>query len=261
MKNRSLWRLTLTATALAVCTFCNNATAATIAVQSTGTAPFATFNVGTATNAQFLAGPNVGAPISTATITNPGFADIASISFSGGTPLSGVYAGSVDGIVKSPFALGTFVGPGGSASCNPSCPEYFAAQPGGMVTITFNSLQTSLDLLWGTVDVPSNWNLLVTSAGDTISGAVINSLLGNPPTGTVNSAVEITGLSPFLAVTFSDNTAHNPAFEFDIGAPVTTIGGSGGATPLPAALPLFATGIGGLGLLGWRRKRKAQAVA
>jgi hypothetical protein len=32
-------------------------------------------------------------------------------------------------------------------------------------------------------------------------------------------------------------------------------------TPLPAALPLFATGIGGLGLLGWRRKRKAQALA
>jgi hypothetical protein len=32
------------------------------------------------------------------------------------------------------------------------------------------------------------------------------------------------------------------------------------ATPLPAALPLFATGLGGLGLLGWRRKWKAQAV-
>jgi hypothetical protein len=32
-------------------------------------------------------------------------------------------------------------------------------------------------------------------------------------------------------------------------------------TPLPAALPLFATGIGGLDLLGWRRKRKAQALA
>jgi len=31
-------------------------------------------------------------------------------------------------------------------------------------------------------------------------------------------------------------------------------------TPLPGALPLFATGIGGLGLLGWRRKRKAQSV-
>ena len=32
-------------------------------------------------------------------------------------------------------------------------------------------------------------------------------------------------------------------------------------TPLPAALPLFATGLGGLGLLGWRRKRKNAAVA
>lgn len=32
------------------------------------------------------------------------------------------------------------------------------------------------------------------------------------------------------------------------------------ATPLPAALPLFFTGLGGLGLLGWRRKRQAQAV-
>jgi hypothetical protein len=28
-------------------------------------------------------------------------------------------------------------------------------------------------------------------------------------------------------------------------------------TPLPAALPLFATGVGGLVLLAWRRKRKA----
>ena len=28
------------------------------------------------------------------------------------------------------------------------------------------------------------------------------------------------------------------------------------STPLPGALPLFATGLGALGLLGWRRKRK-----
>ena len=33
------------------------------------------------------------------------------------------------------------------------------------------------------------------------------------------------------------------------------------AVPLPAALPLFATGLGALGLLGWRRKRKAAALA
>ena len=33
-----------------------------------------------------------------------------------------------------------------------------------------------------------------------------------------------------------------------------------GTTPLPAAFPLFASGLGALGLLGWRRKRKAQAA-
>lgn len=31
--------------------------------------------------------------------------------------------------------------------------------------------------------------------------------------------------------------------------------------PLPAALPLFGTGLGLMGLLGWRRKRKASAIA
>ena len=32
------------------------------------------------------------------------------------------------------------------------------------------------------------------------------------------------------------------------------------ATPLPAALPLFATGLGAMGLFGWRKKRKAAAA-
>jgi hypothetical protein len=31
-------------------------------------------------------------------------------------------------------------------------------------------------------------------------------------------------------------------------------------TPLPATLPLFATGLGAMGLLGWRKKRKNAAV-
>jgi hypothetical protein len=42
-------------------------------------------------------------------------------------------------------------------------------------------------------------------------------------------------------------------------SPGTWTGGpsSVAAVPLPAALPLFATGLGVMGLLGWRRKRKA----
>jgi hypothetical protein len=42
------------------------------------------------------------------------------------------------------------------------------------------------------------------------------------------------------------------AAAFIIGPVPTTI-------PLPATLPLFATGLVGLGLLGWRRKRKAKS--
>jgi hypothetical protein len=39
--------------------------------------------------------------------------------------------------------------------------------------------------------------------------------------------------------------------DFTPGSPVT---------PIPTTLPLLATGLGAMGLLGWRRKRKAQAV-
>ena len=41
---------------------------------------------------------------------------------------------------------------------------------------------------------------------------------------------------------------------------MVSVDGTAAATPLPAALPLFATGIGAIGLLGWRRKRKARAA-
>jgi hypothetical protein len=36
--------------------------------------------------------------------------------------------------------------------------------------------------------------------------------------------------------------------------------GDAAATPLPAALPLMGTGLGMMGLLGWRRKRKKTAA-
>ena len=47
----------------------------------------------------------------------------------------------------------------------------------------------------------------------------------------------------------------------DFNGVTPTVTAAAASTPLPAALPLFATGLGALGLLGWRRKRKAQAAA
>ena len=43
------------------------------------------------------------------------------------------------------------------------------------------------------------------------------------------------------------------------GPTLVTAGGNQSETPLPAALPLFASGAGVLGFLGWRRKRKQAA--
>lgn len=37
---------------------------------------------------------------------------------------------------------------------------------------------------------------------------------------------------------------------------ISTIDSSASATPLPGTLPLFVSGLGALGLMGWRRKRK-----
>jgi hypothetical protein len=46
----------------------------------------------------------------------------------------------------------------------------------------------------------------------------------------------------------------------DLGLDNVSVTDASRATPLPAALPLFATGLGALGLLGWCRKRKAAAL-
>jgi hypothetical protein len=44
----------------------------------------------------------------------------------------------------------------------------------------------------------------------------------------------------------------NPTYTSPIYAPLII---ANEVTPLPTALPLFATGLGAMGLIGWRRKR------
>ena len=64
--------------------------------------------------------------------------------------------------------------------------------------------------------------------------------------------------SPVISLTyndFSDTTGPRPGGGCSGCPTIATM-----ETPLPAALPLFTTGLGALGLLGWRRKRKNAAV-
>ena len=65
--------------------------------------------------------------------------------------------------------------------------------------------------------------------------------------------VLLAGLN-IIQLSFNEMIGGGDGFAFDYAAISPII------TPLPTTLPLFASGLVGLGLLGWRRKRKAIAA-
>ena len=87
-----------------------------------------------------------------------------------------------------------------------------------------------------TITVPHNYT----------SGTLSGSAIWNSP---LDSTLAMLGVTPGTYSYTWGAGAHADSFTLDVLNPV----------PAPAALPLFATGLGGLGLL-WRRKWKAQAA-
>ena len=67
-------------------------------------------------------------------------------------------------------------------------------------------------------------------------------------------------LTDVLLITLTDFQDWNmtPTISLEV---LQRTGGNQNGTPLPAALPLFASGTGVLGFLGWRRRRNAAALA
>jgi hypothetical protein len=87
--------------------------------------------------------------------------------------------------------------------------------------------------------------------------------LGEYAPGTTNDFTVLNGVifsANFVSLNFGNLLVLTPPvglFVVDENTIVANLSFS--QTPLPAALPLFATGLGVLGLLGWHRKRKQAA--
>lgn len=154
------------------------------------------------------------------------------------------------------------------------------------VTINVNqpdvtTVYALINSAWGTYGDTVGSLLFTDSAGDTYTDTLVegtnirdhnNDSYNNISTDIYGTAcygpgcqVRLDAYQITLPADFADNTLVSIAFscsgpcDAPDGAPFLA-GLTAETTPLPAALPLFVTGLGGLGLLGWRRTRRAQAA-
>ena len=92
-------------------------------------------------------------------------------------------------------------------------------------------------------------------------------IAANAGCGTIGCSWDVASAGDyFLKITGSVTNALNLPLILALGSvgfagTIASVGKSVAQTPLPAALPLFASGLGGLGLFSWWRKRKARTNA
>ena len=139
-----------------------------------------------------------------------------------------------------------FFDPGVSSAGNSILPQPNNQAP---LSILLSSSATSITWTMGFADSAGPVTVDFFNAQGGLTGSIVQALL------TGYNVYTFSGVGVFAGLTiFNDNDPAGMRFMNFSYNSVSDV-------PLPAALPLFATGLAGLGLLGWRRKRKAQAAA
>jgi hypothetical protein len=131
-------------------------------------------------------------------------------------------------------------------------------------------------------DVTATGSIYDFAHGTSVSGNVLTAFpdtQGRVGSGPIHSPYQATDtafqnsenlvFSQFADLNYDENINDTFYIVLSLSGPSGFIGsvdewvvvGAGAPTPLPAALPLFATGAGVLGALGWRRKKKTSAKA
>ena len=148
----------------------------------------------------------------------------------------------------------------------------------GTFTITVGGPEQIIDFINSGAVVEFSATGLTTSNNYYVDVSALNPAVGSylfwyeTPLGTPTFYGLLSTLPTSIPIT-AGGTNLNLWFQWEATCDVTCLDPFGGfeltttavtaptPTPLPAALPLFATGLGALGLLGWRRKRKGAALA
>jgi len=164
---------------------------------------------------------------------------------------SATVVGSLNGVSFS-NALLTLTGTGDTTNItNPSSDRFF-----NDVTASFSLTGGASGTFTDTIFVFDIQQVLVAAGffDNNSSGDILD---------TRNAAFFSYALSTSIGPITGPSVLSGDSFRTSVGTLFINLAGDATftavVTPLPAALPLFATGLGGLGLLGWRRKRKAQA--
>jgi hypothetical protein len=193
-----------------------------------------------------------------------GGATSPTVTFGGWFSGQSLVAGGCNGGAPTGCVGGTPTGP---LSLDPASPHTFTANDSsnpnspvlsgsplfnGPIAIQFSTPQSGVGLIGGFFDALESTAITAYDSSGNVLGTIANDQLGLEFLGLVtsdNSALiagllfSVVGPEPFgFAV---------DDIRFGVGEQVVVPG-----VPLPAALPLFGTGLGVLGLLGWRRKKK-----